>query len=64
MSPTVRWYNRLAAWLCMHDPVVDWIIKLAIPAWQAEAEVDIEELWRWKVEFDEAQNSKYEADDR
>lgn len=43
MSDTVRWYNRLAAWvwpwLC--DPIQ----TLAIPVWQEEAEADMEALW-------------------
>lgn len=45
MKTRVRWYNRLAAWLYEHNSVGDLLMELAIPAWQEQADAEIEEMW-------------------
>ena len=37
----IRWYNRLAAWVYEH---ADWVVDLALPVWNAQAEQDLEEM--------------------
>lgn len=37
---TVRWWNRLAAWLCD-----EWLHDLATPAWHSEYLPNEEALW-------------------
>lgn len=47
MSERVRWYNRFAAWLYAR---LDWLMELALPVWEAEAEADIEQQWKDEAE--------------
>lgn len=44
MSEHTRWYNRFAAWL--YPYVNEPLVSLALPVWQAEAEADIEQMYR------------------
>lgn len=59
MTP-VRWYNRLAAWL--YEVIAYPLMDLAMPLWDAEAEAEIEEMWREEqdAERDAMLNSVHE----
>lgn len=43
MRNSVRWYNRLAAWV--YELIQDALLSLAMPVWEEEAEDDAEEQY-------------------